>query len=322
MSDKEAPAPVAKKKKQRSPAYPAINLQQAIKRAEEFYKKETKNPASFNAASNHWGYKPTSSGALLAAAALKSFGLMNELESTSGRTLQLSPLGLRIVADKRPESAERDAAIKEAALRPKIHGEIWRRWNGTLPSDHELTYRLENEWNFNVNSIPGFIKELHETIAYAKLVESDNVSAGGEDTSEDEDKPRVKIGDFVQWESQGMLQFRDPLRVRELSDDGQYVFVDGSPTGMPVSEVTVEDPPARPPRTPFVHPPARATDRGGGSLNMREDVFSLAEGEVLLRWPTPLSADSVQDLKDWLEIVQRKIARSTAKAEDEGASGA
>lgn len=84
---------------------------------------------------------------------------------------------------------------------------------------------------------------------------------------------------------------------------------------MPVSEVTVEE--LRPPRTPFVSPPARATDRGGGSPNVREDVFSLAEDEVLLRWPAPLSADSIQDVKEWLKIVERKITRSTVAKDEE-----
>jgi hypothetical protein len=43
---------------------------------------------------------------------------------------------------------------------------------------------------------------------------------------------------------------------------------------------------------------------------MKQDVFSLAEGEVVLSWPTPLSADSVEDLKAWLQIMERKITRS------------
>ena len=46
---------------------------------------------------------------------------------------------------------------------------------------------------------------------------------------------------------------------------------------------------------------------------MRQDVFSLTEGEVILRWPTPLSADSIVDLKDRLKIVERKITRSTTQ---------
>ena len=50
---------------------------------------------------------------------------------------------------------------------------------------------------------------------------------------------------------------------------------------------------------------------------MRQDIFSLAEGTVSIQWPTPLSAESIEDLKDWLKIVERKIARSVASAEDQ-----
>ena len=40
---------------------------------------------------------------------------------------------------------------------------------------------------------------------------------------------------------------------------------------------------------------------------MRQDVFSLTEGDVVLIWPTPLSTESIQLVKDWLKIVERKI---------------
>ena len=33
---------------------------------------------------------------------------------------------------------------------------------------------------------------------------------------------------------------------------------------------------------------------------MQEDIFSLSEGRVVIQWPSPLSAESIQDLKDRL----------------------
>jgi hypothetical protein len=54
---------------------------------------------------------------------------------------------------------------------------------------------------------------------------------------------------------------------------------------------------------------------------IKEDVFSLDEGSVVLQWPERLSADSAQDLKDWLALIGRKIERATTAqqkaAEDE-----
>lgn len=48
-------------------------------------------------------------------------------------------------------------------------------------------------------------------------------------------------------------------------------------------------------------------------VTMRQDVFSLPEGDAFIHWPTPLSADSVQELKDWLKLVERKISRSVSE---------
>lgn len=43
---------------------------------------------------------------------------------------------------------------------------------------------------------------------------------------------------------------------------------------------------------------------------MKEDVFSLQEGDVTLQWPEALSAESYQDLEDWTKLMLRKIKRS------------
>lgn len=43
---------------------------------------------------------------------------------------------------------------------------------------------------------------------------------------------------------------------------------------------------------------------------MRQDTFSLDEGIVVLQWPSQLSEDSYEDLKDWLELQLRRIGRA------------
>ena len=45
-------------------------------------------------------------------------------------------------------------------------------------------------------------------------------------------------------------------------------------------------------------------------ITLREDRFSLTEGNVIIQCPTPLSQESFQDLVDWLDIVKRNIGRS------------
>lgn len=50
-------------------------------------------------------------------------------------------------------------------------------------------------------------------------------------------KPR--IGDRVQWTINGMDQFSVPRKVRIISDCGEWCFVEGSDTGLPVNQLTV-----------------------------------------------------------------------------------
>src|SRR5262245_41105115 len=58
------------------------------------------------------------------------------------------------------------------------------------------------------------------------------------------DLEAVKIGDLVQWTSDGVDQFDTPRRVRGIrSFEGKkWVFVEGTKTGLPISEITVTTP--------------------------------------------------------------------------------
>ena len=51
----------------------------------------------------------------------------------------------------------------------------------------------------------------------------------------------VKVGDKVQWTSQGADQFVEPKKIKSISEDGEYAFVEGSDTGIPVTELSVAE---------------------------------------------------------------------------------
>lgn len=55
-------------------------------------------------------------------------------------------------------------------------------------------------------------------------------------------------------------------------------------------------------------------DQRAGSTTLREDVFTLDEGPVSIQWPGELSEESFEDMKDWLELLVRKIGRSVRKS--------
>jgi hypothetical protein len=43
---------------------------------------------------------------------------------------------------------------------------------------------------------------------------------------------------------------------------------------------------------------------------VRQDVFAVPEGEVSIRWPQPLSPESLGEVIDWLDLLKRQISRT------------
>jgi len=309
-----------KRKRTRSPAYPFINLETALGRAKQFYDKEQRNAANVSVAMTHWGYTNDSSNGAQTIAALTSYGLLGGEGMGNQRKVRLTQNALRILLDARPDSKERADLIKQAALSPKIHQQLWEKWSTALPSDAQLRHTLLFDWPvpFNDKAVDGFIREYRDTISFAKLTESDKVGSEVEDKGGQNGAKRpLQVGDWVQWSPKGIDQFQEPKQITSVSHEGTYGFVDGSGTGLPIGELTVQPKPAtvsesRTREVVTLRSPEKQTI-------MRQDIFSLTEGTVTIQWPTPLSSESIQDLKDWLKIVERKITRSTSEApKDEG----
>lgn len=167
MSESESTTKAKRGTVHRSPSFPAIDLKAAIDRARTFYQHEKRSSANVLVASKHWGYSPQSSGGKQVLAALIAFGLMGDKGSGDQRQVKLTDLALRILLDERPDSTERDAELRRAALTPKIHAEIFARWPDELPSDPNLRHYLLVEKKFNENSVDDFIKELRSTAEFA-----------------------------------------------------------------------------------------------------------------------------------------------------------
>lgn len=287
--------PTDKKARHRSPAYPAVGLREAIDRVAKLYKTDGKAGAPPKLAAVHIGFTTAHGQALGVLAALKKFGLVSEVNGRivpSQRAIEILNLPTN--------DTRRVQAIKDAALGPEIYRELIEQHRDTgWPADDVLQADLITYRNFNPKAVAGFVKDFKDTLEFAGLSDLSVL------VSEE-----VKVGDYVQWEPSGVLQFQEPKRVRSISEDGQFVFVDGSDTGLPVTEVTREKAPLgaqNPPPPGFQSLPNK---------RMQEDVFSLSEGKVVIQWPTPLSQDSIQDLKDWLQIVERKITRSVIQTQE------
>jgi hypothetical protein len=168
----------------RSPGYPAFNLQTSLDRAKAVWQHEARNAAPMASLAAAWGTNIKSSTTLLTAAALTKFGLLENVDSGKERLLKLTQAALNIILNDQEDSSERIMLLKQCALTPKIHAELWKQYNGELPSDTSLKRHLIVEKNFNATSVDGFIKQFRDTISFAKLSPSDKITVNETDNSE------------------------------------------------------------------------------------------------------------------------------------------
>lgn len=309
----------------RGPSYPYVDLEQGVLLARKLYDFAKRSPAPVDSViTDAWNYSATSSSGQKVLAALKAFDLIEEAPGNNGKTIKLTNRAIRILLDD-PSSPERIKAVKEAAVSPKWYEYCWRTWGPEMPPSMRSNLLIEH--GFVDTTVDSFLRDYKKSIAFAGLK--------GEQEPKDMAESNVvsteewKVGDLVQWESQGVWQFPTPKRIREFSEEKDYAFVEGSNTGIPVDQLlravassTDEVNQSKPPQqcAPAIQAPLVAS--GPIYPNVRQDVFSLTEGTVSIQWPASLSPDSYQDVIDWLEILKRKIGRSVEnKMESKATNG-
>ncbi len=182
MTDTPAPA---RRPTGRSPSFPAINLETAVRRARELYESERQHPTSVETIVRHWSYKSMSGPANLTLAALKKFGLLTDEGRGAERRGRLTHLAVDIVAS--PDAAARASAIKQAALTPTIHRELWDRYQNSPPSDANLRWELIRQRGFTESGADDFIRQYKQTVTFAQLDASDQPSGSASNDDEDED---------------------------------------------------------------------------------------------------------------------------------------
>ena len=165
----------------RSPYAPSIDLEDALGKSRLFHSKEPTRSAPAQIAIKHMGYNSSGSG-LGVLASLKRFGLIE----TRGGEASLSKLALDIIEDERIESKEREAAIRCAALLPKIHAEVFANFDGTIPSDETLRHYLRKELDFTDTGATAFIKQFRATLTFANLADGGKLHEDESATKKDE----------------------------------------------------------------------------------------------------------------------------------------
>ncbi|MEP7363217.1 MAG: hypothetical protein ABI972_08175 [Acidobacteriota bacterium] len=325
MNPTDAPAsPPLPKVRHRSPNYPGVSLKTAIEKIGKWYKADGLVASPRDAAIAHMGFEKFTGDAGRLLSALKSFGLVAEKD---GR-LKLTQRGIDIVARELLD-AKRLAALKEAAVSPEIYKALLSEYRGKLPSDGTLKSELIAVRKFNPKAVSDFIRDFKATLACAGMLEGvtleleHNEGSGADGERLDEEIEQPAVGDYVQWECYGQIQFPEPRRIRAFSDDEAYAFVDGSNTGLPVDELTIMQTPTDllppptppiPPGTPKANPLEAPKMRSyswalSGDFNAKLDLYGEATAD-----------EDIDALSDYVEITIKALKRSL-KARSEEAKG-
>jgi hypothetical protein len=239
-----------KPKRFRSPPYPMFDLGKAVERAKEMYAKANAHFVGVQVLAEAWGMKSADGKVWRTAASLIQYGLLQDSGTGKTRKFQLTDAAKRIILDTDPNSVKRREAINRAALIPMIHAELWGRFgradglSDTVIKTHLTIDREEfNEAPYSQGAAEEVIATYRASLDYAGLADSDKVDLQQEDTAENHTKdlspppsPKAKVGDFVQWIVNGVVQF-EARKVDWVSDDGTFLRVFGSPTGIPMEQV-------------------------------------------------------------------------------------
>jgi hypothetical protein len=242
-------------KRERSPNYPYLGLGAAIELTKILLDAAKASEIRVTDIAEPWGLSPKSGSLARYASAVAQFGLVTASGSGAKRRIRVSPIGRRIIEDSRP--GVRESLCQEAALKPNIIRELFKgsdritAWGHDRPIDNMAESALMFDLSFTPDAAKRFLGVYDETIKFIpKQSEGDELRTddtrhdpkdeGEEPSGNQMSSPKsIKIGDFIQWTSNDQIQFSTPRRVRSLSDDGQWVFVEKSATGIPTHEVEV-----------------------------------------------------------------------------------
>jgi hypothetical protein len=162
---------ILKRRPEASQRFPYVPLGKAIDRAKDLYKVANGHEVPIATAVSAWGFAEKSSGGAQTAAALKAFGLLEDVSGSDVRKVKLTDAAMRIIRDPREISPDRDALIREAALKPLLHREIVEKYGGLPPSDEVLKAFLLIDRGLKDGAVPEFIREFAATMSLAKIAE-------------------------------------------------------------------------------------------------------------------------------------------------------
>ena len=119
--------------KVRSPSYPSISLREAVDKIKQVYDKDYQNKIDRALVAAHMGYQSLNGKSLGVLSAVSKFGLLEG----RGDANWVSDMALSIIAHERG-SAERAAALQDAARRPELFSALDAKFQNGRASDAAL----------------------------------------------------------------------------------------------------------------------------------------------------------------------------------------
>ena len=256
----------------RSPSYPSMSLSEAVTKVRTLHDVYRTGPIVREDAAKLLGYSGRTGPANQALASLAAYGLLERAGKGDTRVTERAVAILHANSDQ-----EKRGNLEAAAFAPRLFQKLRERFaEGVKPPEDAITSYLSRE-GFNANAVHRAAKAYLKTL---ECLQEEGVSeSNGAQPSLDEDSPpsdanratngdRVRVGDLMQWESQGVLRLEKPRKVRAISDDGNWIFVEDSETGIPMNEAIVHE------RAPAADPPTPPT------LPLETDEKPVQPGEI------------------------------------------
>ncbi len=238
----------------KSPSYPNYSLRKALQFAATVYDADRRNPIDRSVLAKHMGYTSLSGAADKSLSTMLQYGLVEKVAKGEVRMTQLA---VDIMYPDKP--ADRAKALLQAAFSPTLFRDLKERFPDDRFSEDALRSYLMRQ-GFLDRAIGPVNSAYSDTVAFLqqeKAYESgspsgtDTPSSGAPATEEKAVYGEAAVGDLVQWEADGVLRLETPTRVRAISEDGKWIFVEGSETGIPMEQTIVEQ---KAPATPVVPP--------------------------------------------------------------------
>jgi hypothetical protein len=159
-----------KAKRDRSPAFPAIPLGEAVDKLIAFEKYFRQHPAAIDKVGLAWGVKQAADYL----AALRYYGFVEYVGNGTSRQAVITESGRNFL--RAQQEAFKQKLLREAALKPKEIAKFWTSWGADRLPDPVCIDELIQRNGFSERGARLFLNTYDGTIAYAKLAQAGKIA--------------------------------------------------------------------------------------------------------------------------------------------------